>query len=124
VEYKAPWYGSRIVFVDPALTSQCCSACGTVDAASRISRSRFVCTGCGNIFDADVNAARNMLRIASAQLEDFRGWPVDRAGLPAGSRNETLARAEARPFRAESSHTDITPSPRSLSMATGPMLKN
>jgi putative transposase len=63
LEYKAPWYGSRIIIVDPAQTSQCCSACGTVDAASRISRSNFVCTGCGSIFDADVNAARNIFRI-------------------------------------------------------------
>lgn len=63
LEYKAQWYGSRIVALDPAQTSQCCSACGTVDAASRISRSNFVCTGCGSIFDADVNAAKNILRL-------------------------------------------------------------
>jgi putative transposase len=62
LEYKAPWYGSRIVVVDPAHTSQCCT-CGTVDAASRISRSRFVCTNCGSIFDADVNAAKNILKL-------------------------------------------------------------
>jgi putative transposase len=63
LEYKAPWYGSRIAVVDPALTSQCCSDCSTVDAASRISRSVFVCTNCGSIFDADVNAAKNILRL-------------------------------------------------------------
>jgi hypothetical protein len=40
---------------------------------------------------------------ALAQPEDFRGWPVDRAGLPAGSRKRKPARAEAQPFRAESS---------------------
>lgn len=37
LEYKAPWYGSRIIVVDPAQTSQGCNACGTIDAASRIS---------------------------------------------------------------------------------------
>lgn len=26
LEYKAPWYGSRIIVVDPAQTSQCCNA--------------------------------------------------------------------------------------------------
>ncbi|WP_433996012.1 zinc ribbon domain-containing protein [Bradyrhizobium tropiciagri] len=36
LEYKAIWYGSRIIVVDPAHTSQTCSACGAVDAASRI----------------------------------------------------------------------------------------
>jgi putative transposase len=63
LEYKAPWYGSRIIVVDPAETSQCCNACGTVDAESRISRSRFVCTNCGSVFDADVNAAKNILKL-------------------------------------------------------------
>ena len=48
LEYKAPWYGSRII---------------VVDAASRIGRSRFVCTNCGSIFDADVNAAKNILKL-------------------------------------------------------------
>ena len=63
LEYKAPWFGSRVIVVDPAQTSQSCSACGTVDVASRISRSNFVCTGCGSIFDADVNAAKNILKL-------------------------------------------------------------
>jgi putative transposase len=63
LEYKAPWFGSRIIVVDPAETSQCCNACGTVDAESRISRSRFVCTNCGSVFDADVNAAKNILKL-------------------------------------------------------------
>jgi len=52
-----------MIVVDPAQTSQCCNACGTVDAASRISRSRFVCTSCGIIFDAYVNAAKNILKL-------------------------------------------------------------
>jgi putative transposase len=63
LEHKGTWYGSRIIVVGPARTSQCCSACGAVDAASRISRSRFVCTGCGSMFDADVNAAKNILKL-------------------------------------------------------------
>jgi Bacterial regulatory helix-turn-helix protein, lysR family len=40
----------------------------------------------------------------SNQPEDFRRWPVNRAALAAGSRNETPAREEARSFRAESNH--------------------
>lgn len=63
LEYKAPWYFSRIIVVYPAQTSHCCNACGTVDAASRISRSRFVCTNCGSIFDADVTTAKNILKL-------------------------------------------------------------
>jgi putative transposase len=63
--YKAGWYGSRVIVVDPAYTSQQCSGCGKVDGASRISQSQFVCTNCGSIFDADVNAAKNVWLLAN-----------------------------------------------------------
>jgi putative transposase len=46
--------------VSPAFTSQRCSACGQVDAKSRESQARFVCTACGYAGHADVNAARNI----------------------------------------------------------------
>jgi putative transposase len=72
LEYKSLWYGSMLVVVDPAETSQECHACGVLDAASRISRSKFVCTSCGVISDADVNAARNILRRG---LEPTGGLP-------------------------------------------------
>lgn len=77
LEYKAPWYGSRIVVVDPAQTSQCCNACGTVDAASRISRSRFICTNCGSIFDADVNAAKNILKLGISPTGGLPGMACE-----------------------------------------------
>jgi putative transposase len=32
--YKCQWYGSKLIVVDPAHTSQTCSACGAVDAAT------------------------------------------------------------------------------------------
>src|SRR5882757_1184857 len=46
--------------IKPAFTSQRCSACGHVDAKSRESQARFVCTACGFACNADVNAARNI----------------------------------------------------------------
>lgn len=33
-------------------TSETCSACGALDAASRVARARFVCSTCGGDFDA------------------------------------------------------------------------
>ena len=60
--YKAARAGGQVVAVDPKYTSQTCSACGVVDAASRKSQSRFVCTGCGHSANADVNAALNIAR--------------------------------------------------------------
>ena len=57
LEEKAP---GRVGKVYPAFTSQRCSACGRVDARSRESQARFVCTACGYACHADVNAARNI----------------------------------------------------------------
>jgi len=54
--------GGKLVAVDPRHTSQTCSACGVVDAASRRSQSEFICTSCGHQAHADFNAARNILR--------------------------------------------------------------
>jgi transposase len=72
LEQKAP---GRIEKVSPAYTSQRCSACGHVDAKSRESQSRFVCTACGYAGNADVNAARN---IAAGHAVTARGG----SGLP------------------------------------------
>jgi IS605 OrfB family transposase len=58
---KAPWTGSRIVAVDPAYTSQTCSACGHVARESRESQAVFRCVACQYEGHADVNAARNIL---------------------------------------------------------------
>ena len=57
LEDKAP---GRVEKVSPAFTSQRCSACGQVDANSRESQARFVCTACGFAGHADVNAAINI----------------------------------------------------------------
>ena len=59
--YKASWYGSRVIAVNPAYTSQKCSVCGHVHKDNRISQSVFICKSCGHVDNADVNAARNIL---------------------------------------------------------------
>jgi putative transposase len=67
LEQKAP---GRVERVNAAFTSQRCSACGLVDAKSRKSQARFVCTACGYACHADVNAARN---IAAGHAVTARG---------------------------------------------------
>ncbi|MGV9535531.1 RNA-guided endonuclease InsQ/TnpB family protein [Streptosporangium sandarakinum] len=52
--------GTKIIKVPAAYTSQTCSACKVVDAASRESQARFACTSCGHREHADVNAAKNI----------------------------------------------------------------
>ena len=64
---KAP---GRVERVKPHFTSQRCSVCGHVDAQSRESQARFVCTACGFACNADVNAARN---IAAGHAVTARG---------------------------------------------------
>lgn len=81
------WYGSRIIVVDPAQTSQLCSACQAVHAASRISRSRFVCTNCGSLFDADVNAAKNILAIGISPTGGLPGMACESSRI-AGRKQE------------------------------------
>lgn len=61
LEHKARYNGSEIVKVNPAYTSQTCSACGTRDGKSRESQARFACRSCGHAENADVNAAKNIL---------------------------------------------------------------
>ena len=64
---KAP---GRVEKINPALTSQRCSACGQVDRDSRQSQAVFRCTACGFACHADVNAARN---IAAGHAVTARG---------------------------------------------------
>lgn len=78
--YKLEERGGHLVFVDPKHTSQTCSACGVVDRRSRESQARFVCVHCAHEDNADVNAAKEILRRGTAWLgvEADVGWPAKR----------------------------------------------
>ena len=67
LEDKAP---GRIEKINPAFTSQRCSACGHVAAESRKSQALFACVACNFTCNADVNAARN---IAAGHAVTARG---------------------------------------------------
>jgi putative transposase len=58
--YKAKQAGVAFVEVDPAYTSQTCSACGWVDKKNRRSQAVFECGRCGFVGHADHNAAINI----------------------------------------------------------------
>jgi len=77
LEDKAP---GRVEKVKPHFTSQRCSACGQVDAESRESQARFVCTACGYAGNADVNAAINIAAgyAVTARGGDGVARPVNR----------------------------------------------
>jgi putative transposase len=67
LDEKAP---GRVQLLNPAFTSQRCSACGHVDRKSRESQAVFRCTACTFACNADVNAARN---IAAGHAVTARG---------------------------------------------------
>ncbi|PIB91242.1 RNA-guided endonuclease TnpB family protein [Caulobacter sp. FWC2] len=69
LEYKVEERGGLLVYVNPAYTSQTCSACGVVDARSRESQAVFRCVACGHGEHADVGAAKEILRRSTACLD-------------------------------------------------------
>lgn len=66
IAYKAEDAGRVVIAVNPAHTSQRCSACGHLDAGNR-RLTAFRCLGCGHQAHADVNAALNVLRAGLAR---------------------------------------------------------
>ena len=77
LEQKAP---GRVEKINPAYTSQKCSACGQVDRKSRESQAVFRCTACGYACNADVNAAQNIAagHAVTARRGYWDAGPVNR----------------------------------------------
>jgi putative transposase len=64
-QQKAERKGGQVLFVNPAYTSQTCSTCGSINKESRKSQARYQCVDCGFRFNADKNAALNILAKAN-----------------------------------------------------------
>ena len=64
LDYKAGWYGSRVV-VAPRFypSSKRCSGCGNVVGTLPLSERTYTCGECGLILDRDLNAARNLVSL-------------------------------------------------------------
>jgi putative transposase len=87
--YKTTWYGSRLVVADRFYpSSKTCSACGWVKAKLTLAERTFTCEACGHRIDRDLNAARNLARLAQHVAQS--GWETrnargaDRRTQPAG----------------------------------------
>lgn len=63
IEYKAQSAGIRIVYVNPAYTSQICSTCSTLGVRER---NQFRCSQCGSQQHADINASKNLCRLVAS----------------------------------------------------------
>ena len=61
LEYKANWYGRKIVFVDRFYpSSKTCNHCGYINKKLKLSDRQWVCPDCGEIIERDYNAALNI----------------------------------------------------------------
>lgn len=71
LRYKAEYAGSRCIQVNPAFTSQICSACGNRHKL-KLSDRIYHCPVCSLSLDRDVNAAKNVLTLGMQSLD----WPL------------------------------------------------
>ena len=68
LKYKLEERGGELVKVPARHTSQTCSECVAVDSRSRKNQASFVCTSCGHFENADINAAKVILRRNTASM--------------------------------------------------------
>ena len=65
LEYKARMYGRKLVFADRWFaSSKICSCCGSKREKLSLSVRRWTCSNCGIEHDRDINAARNLEKLA------------------------------------------------------------
>ena len=97
IEYKAKWYGREAVVIDRwAPTSKTCSDCGHRAIKMPLTVRVWTCPACGAVHDRDVNAARNILRLAIEskqpegigllRVEGTLNLPAKVAGIPGEAR--------------------------------------
>ena len=83
-------------------TSQTCHVCGTVNAKSRVTRDKFICSNCTRVFHADVNAAWNILHRAAGKVvlrrpghkEDYKPTPAMLRSIQRGRQKRHECTAE------------------------------
>ena len=87
LNYKLAWSGGTLEHETAAYSSQTCSACRHVDAASRVSQSIFRCTACGHTEHADLNASKVLKQRFEKRRANRSVKPVEATGSNSGLRS-------------------------------------
>ena len=61
LRYKSKQYEKTFVQINPKYTSQKCNSCGHIAKENRLNQANFHCVSCGQLQNADFNAAKNIL---------------------------------------------------------------
>jgi putative transposase len=93
LEYKEAWSGGMVLYVDPAYTSQTCSACSHVSSENRPSQELFYCVRCGHAENADINAAK-VVKSRAGQVRVACGLNGESTPSEAGTARSTVVRPE------------------------------
>jgi putative transposase len=76
--YKTHWYGSQLLVADRFYpSSKTCSVCGWARAKLTLAERIFICEACGLRIDRDLNAARNLAKLAQDVAQS--GWETQNA---------------------------------------------
>lgn len=88
LEYKAEWYGSRVIVADRFYpSSKTCSMCDSVQEIGLSDRT-YACAACGLEIDRDLNAAINLEKVAASSAETLNACGEESAGPPLTGRVE------------------------------------
>lgn len=66
LDYKSKWYGRELIIASSNYaSSQLCSNCGNKSSQTKdLSCRTYICPKCGMIMDRDINASKNLLKLA------------------------------------------------------------
>jgi len=79
IDYKARLYGARVIVADRWYpSSKTCSCCGVIKETLALAERTFRCDDCSFEIARDINAARNLARLAASSAVSACG--VERAG--------------------------------------------
>ncbi len=70
LEYKANWYGAKLIKIDKFYpSSKTCSVCGYKLDSLPLSKREWICPSCNILHDRDINASKNILKVALSGQE-------------------------------------------------------